>query len=304
MKILIWGFYNQGNLGDDLMAAIFFEMLEEAGHEPVILSRNPRFKVMGYRTVQELQGVEVDLVLLGGGAFFKKGSSPDSEIERSIEDIAQFIEEKALPVFGASIGSDGIDHIEKASPARRRVLQSVYFKGAAVRLKADLEIGLPNLVNLPDVVLCTSQACARYQRLNIVEPPMDAPETLINLSRRSVLQLPRAILLARGGHAAFFRAHTGKHITGGEIVIPWTKVICDDDMRRSLGYIRAAKTMISSKLHPGVMALSFGKRFISVSPRPKTKEFFIESHIREGENFLYLDQFSHWLSEKLQEILV
>lgn len=277
-KILVWGFYNQGNLGDDLMGAIFHEILEELGATPIIYTTNRRFNLMGYRTIDTLEGLEVDGVILGGGAFLKRGGDPDSPIETSIADLGAFIAQKAIPVFAASIGSDGIDKISQASPARRTVLESTYFKGAAVRLESDLKIGIPALRYIPDIILSTKEACERFARLSVPPPSPDAPKVLINLSRRSAWQIPRALWIARGRKTAFFRAHTGTKKSGGEIALPGLRSIDEDDICKAIGYIAAADIMISSKLHPGIIAVSFGRDFFALSPRPKTTTFLKESH--------------------------
>ncbi|MBE0454106.1 MAG: hypothetical protein IBX58_10535 [Roseovarius sp.] len=272
-KTLIWGFYDQGNIGDDLMAAMVCELAEQAGGRPVILTRNPRFADMGYATTDSLQGLEVDRILLGGGAFFKTGGPAASAIERAIADLARFMTENGIPAFGVSIGSDGVDTLRDLSPARKSVVESPCFRGACVRLKADLALGLPNLAYLPDIVLCTKEATGQFARLRVIDPGPDAPETLINLSRRSALQIPRALWLARGQRAAFFRAHTGPSPTGGELVLPFFRDVNENSINKALGYLRRAPIICSSKLHPGVIAMSFGNRFVSISPRPKTLAF-------------------------------
>lgn len=281
-KVLIWGFYNQGNLGDDLMAAMFYELAEQAGHKPVLLSTNARFDAMGYVRCVTLVGLEVDHIIIGGGAFFKKGGPPNSAIERSIAELAEFIEEKRVPVIGASLGSDGIKHIREASPARRAVAQSQYFQGAAVRLRQDLTLGLPKLRYIPDIVLLTRHFCETFPRLKPVAPTGTTPNFLINLSRRSAWCLPYAIWLGRGYRKAFFRAHTGCGKTGGEISLPIFPTIEEISVNCSLGYLRCAEIIVSSKLHPGVIAMSFARRFIPVAPTKKTQCFLLEATEQHG----------------------
>lgn len=283
-KVLVWGFYNQGNLGDDLMGAMFYEFLEESGYSPVVYSRNPRFAAMGYRSIGSLEGLDVAAIVLGGGAFLKKGGDASSEIETEIANLGRFVNQKTVPVVGVSIGSDGVRRIEDVSEARRSVLQSPHFRGAAVRLSTDLNIGLPNLTHIPDVVMLANEACERYARLKIVNPQEKAPDALINLSRRTAVQLPIALWHARKGSVAIFKAHTGPDRRGGEITVPGMKAIDEDDMRKSLGIIRASRVMISSKLHPGVLAMSFGRKFVALNARDKTKRF-LEEHSRNASSY-------------------
>ncbi|WOD41092.1 polysaccharide pyruvyl transferase family protein [Nodosilinea sp. E11] len=275
-RVLIWGFYHQGNLGDDLMAAIFYEILEEIGHAPLIYSANPRFKKMGYKAVSCFQDVEVDAIFLGGGAFFKEANSSNSEIEEAITQLAFFVKEKRLPIFGLSLGSDGVKMLPQVSVARRMIIESQYFQGAVVRLKRDLKLGVRNLYYLPDIVLLTNDCCEKYSRLNPIDPGINSPEFLINLSRRSILHLPEALWMSKGMKTAFFHAHTGIKKTGGEIGLPILPLINNDNICIELGYLSRAKMILSSKLHPGIIAMSFGTRFIPVAARDKVKEFIFQ----------------------------
>lgn len=250
-NILIWGFYNQGNIGDDLMATLLYEMLEEAGARPLIFTTNPRFETMGYRTVADYRGLELNGLVLGGGAFFKHETDSKPAIEQGIEQLAKFINENELPVVGLSLGSDGLTKISNASAARQAVAHSPHLQKVVLRLEQDLALGLPNAQHLPDIVLLTAFCSERYTRLRPIDPEPDAPNVLINLSRRSALNLPGVLWRLRSQRPAFFRAHTGNKKTGGEIVMPGIPVIDDNRIAAQLGYLKASQKIISSKLHPG-----------------------------------------------------
>mgnify|MGYP001087616901 CR=1 FL=1 len=291
--VLIWGFYNQGNIGDDLMAMLFYEMLEEAGARPVVFTSNPRFHTMGYRTTADYSGLVLDGLFLGGGAFFKRSADSNSAIEREVGRLASFISEKEVPIFGMSLGSDGISEIGAMSAARQAVVQSPHFRKTALRLGQDMELGLPNSQYLPDVVLLSGFCSDKYSRLRPVDPSLQAPGTLINLSRRSAPYLPKELWRARGQRPAFFRAHTGSRKTGGEITLPGIRVIDSDRMDSQLGYLKNANKIVSSKLHPGVIALSFGRAFEPVAPRPKTQAFLAETRI---DQLVFADLFDQYMS--------
>ncbi|NKX41417.1 hypothetical protein HGG71_08030 [Rhodobacteraceae bacterium R_SAG2] len=278
-SVLIWGFYNQGNIGDDLMGMMLYEMLEELGALPIIYTSNTRFSEMGYRTVNTLAGLKVDLVILGGGAFFKEASSSKSAIEEQVAMLGRFVNENAVPTHAMSIGRDGVDRLSAMSVARRSIIQGGNFRSVALRLKSDLELKLPSAVYLPDIVLLTQFCSERYKRLNPVEPVEFRNRTLINLSRRSAINLPRTLWRVRRNQPAFFRAHTSMGNTGGEIAFPGLPVIEDESIVAQLGYIKASRGVVSSKLHPGVIALSFGKPFEAISPRPKTIAFLSETPV-------------------------
>lgn len=58
--------------------------------------------------------------------------------------------------------------------------------------------------------------------------------------------------------------------------MPGYTTIYDDRLTVQLGHLSVAERIISAKLHPGVIALSYGRQFEVVNPRPKTKIFLRE----------------------------
>lgn len=274
---MIWGFYEQGNIGDDLMGIIFYELIEELGGHPIIFSTNPRFAEMGYRATTDLAAANPDILMLGGGAFFKNESASKQSIEDGVQRLADYVNQKAIPVHGVSLGSDGLARLDHLSPSRTALVNGGNLKSLAVRLESDLALGLPNARHLEDVVLLTSVCTNRYKRLTPIDPPSGHPNTLINLSRRTAFEVPRILWRTRKSSPAFFKAHTSAGNTGGEVALPGFPVIEEKQITAQLGYIKAAKTIITSKLHPGVIAVSFGNQFEPVSPRPKTTAFVAET---------------------------
>lgn len=293
VSILIWGFYNQGNLGDDLMGMMLYEMLEELGARPVVFTKNERFAAMGYRSVGNLAEASPDLLLLGGGAFFKNTAGSKPAIEKNLENLAEFVRSEAIPVHGISLGSDGVSSLDHLSPARQAIVRSENFRSVSLRLRSDDQLGLENARHISDIVLLAALCSNRYERLTPIDPPK-APGTLLNMSRRSALHLPRILWRERKRGPVFFRAHTGKGYTKGELTLPGFETISDNRLPAQLGYLKGADRIISAKLHPGVIALSFGTHFEAVYPRPKTTEFLREaSEIQFDPNALFRNYMTH-----------
>lgn len=292
--VLIWGFYHQGNLGDDLMGMMIYEMLEELGAKPFIFSSNKRFQAMGYRAVDDFTHVSPDIIMIGGGAFFKSPDASQPAIEENLKDLETFIRLKGIPVHGVSIGSDGVSTIEALSPPRKAIVLHENFKSVVLRLSADEKLGLADARHLFDIVFLCAFCSARYSRLTPIEPGENAPTTLINISRRSSLHLPRILWRERKNPVAFFRAHTGEGLIRGEIALPWYKIISDDRIRAQLGFLQAADRIISAKLHPGVISLSFGNKFEPLNPRPKTTLFLNEMEANPPDQaILFAGYMSH-----------
>lgn len=306
-RVLIWGFYDQGNLGDDLMALMVAELVRQSGATPVICSQNKDLSTYGYEVSERPGDTPIDFIFLGGGAFFKKSNSSKSNIENKVLDLANFIDTTSTPVYGISLGSDGIDQIEEASPNRERVIASEKFRGSTVRLRKNLRLGPPNLLFLPDIVLCSAYFSREVMGWNVPDTNTPKLGTLLNFSRRSIISFVKILSRTRGSRIAMFQAHASKSSSGGELSIPWFKNYRADDIKNALSVIATSTMIYSSKLHPGIIALSFGVPFHPVSSRPKTVDFFNEFD-HKGFNvnrdsfqrdlwLRYLDRVSSILSE-------
>lgn len=279
MRVLLAGLYDQGNLGDDLMAVMFAELVSSLGAEPIILTRSPRFVALGYTTAECAQRARFDAVLFAGGAFFKAASASKPASEAQFEKLSAVLRGTNAPIICTSLGSDGIDHLDNLSPARRSIVELPQLRTVAVRLRSDLALGLPKSVFLPDIVLAT-----RYFRSiwgGRIHSDVTDPRYLVNLSRRSIAALPTAFQLTRDAGLRIFLAHAPSIATGGEITLPFLARYAAEDMAGAIDAIEASRGMISSKLHPGIMALSLGRPFLSVRGRPKTRAF-IEEYRDEG----------------------
>ncbi|MCW1933777.1 hypothetical protein [Pararhodobacter zhoushanensis] len=275
-RVLVWGFYDQGNLGDDLMALMMAELAKQAGAVPVICSSNRDFADAGYEICATPADSRADLVLLGGGAFFKANTASKSSIEDKICLLATFLHNTSTPVYGLSLGSDGIESIEDASPARQSVVDAPGFSGAAIRLQQDLALGVRDLTFIPDIVLCTAHFCREVMGWKTPGPSTPKLGTLLNFSRRSLPSLLKTLWKKRGKRISMFQAHARKSHSGGEIVFPGLRNFRADDIPASLSAIAASDGIVSSKLHPGIIALSFGVPFEPKGSRPKTIAFFAE----------------------------
>ncbi|MCP3432390.1 hypothetical protein [Stutzerimonas stutzeri] len=274
MRVLVWGFYNQGNLGDDLMALIFAELIEELGHTAIIFSENSRFAELGYETASEFEGIKADAIVLGGGAFFKAANSSKSSIETSIGALADYIEDTAIPVFGMSLGSDGANSIDEISSNRRRVVGAASFSGAAVRLVKDVNLMAGKLSYLPDIVFAAKYYWVKKSATG--EGDEGVGRILLNFSRRSIFSAPFAILRSGRNEKVTFLAHGGENPTGGELSLPLLKKYVADDILKSVDYIGKSEGIFSSKLHPGIISLSYGKAFYAAAMRAKTRDFIME----------------------------
>ncbi|MBR9847008.1 MAG: polysaccharide pyruvyl transferase family protein [Algicola sp.] len=272
-KVLIWGFYNQGNIGDDIMALIVARMIEELGYKPAIFSENNRFKEFGVDVASSFDSLDIDFIVMGGGAFLKSPKSSTSSIEKSIADFADYVEKYSVPVVALSIGSDGINSTDEMSEPRRRIVSSKHFRGASLRLRSDIGLSLNGYVAFnPDMVLLSK---LYFKKLGF-DWNESSNNFLINVSRRSLFSAVFAYFVDIGKPKKVFLAHSGNKPVGGELILPGLPIIRSDSLVKGVEALSSTKKILSSKLHPGIISLSFGKIFISTRPRPKTKNFLSE----------------------------
>ena len=146
-------------------------------------------------------------------------------------------------------------------------------------------------------MLLTALCSERYKRLKPIEPKGETPRTLINLSRRSALHLPGILWRERNAKSVFFRAHTSQGYEKAEVTIPGYLTESDGRLQAQLGYLSSADRIVSSKLHPGVIALSYGREFEPVRPRPKTAKFLSDMRKRPADpKILFKSYKSHLLA--------
>lgn len=280
MKIGIWGFYNQGNLGDDLMAIMFYDLIREAGFAPTIISTSDRFRSLGYASVPTIGATTLDAVVIGGGAFFKAPSSSKNDLSRSVEALLGAMDVSNMPVVAMSIGSDGVSALSELAPARRQVLEHPKFKGAFVRLRRDLSLGIRNTNFLPDIVLSTSYYFRKYKKA-YAENNRVGGKRLYNFSRRSMPYIPVELWRGRGVSKAIFLSQSTSFENRSEVKIPFIDVIDSDNIYNGISALASSQSITSSKLHPGLAAISFGGTFRALAARDKTRAV-ISEYEKEG----------------------
>ena len=276
--VLIWGFYDHGNIGDDIMAAMFASQIEAIGHRPFIYTKNSRFAELGFKTVEEFGECDPDLVLLGGGSIFLSSEKSSADSDTRFHRLCEFCETNSVPIIAASIGSDGVKCFDQLSDGRKRLFSSAMFKCAALRLRSDLTLLSAKRTYLPDIVLCTAFYRKTYapQRTEPSEPH----SVFLNLTRRAYPYAPLFLALSAIRKTCTFHS-MAEPVYSTEISLPFLRKLIASDFWGTIQAISKIDTMISSKLHPGIMALSLGAGFLPVRPRAKARAF-VEDGIREG----------------------
>ncbi|MCU7932382.1 MAG: polysaccharide pyruvyl transferase family protein [Candidatus Thiodiazotropha sp. (ex Codakia rugifera)] len=290
MKIGLWGSYNYGNYGDDVMAIIFSNMIKEMGHTPCVYRLNKElasiYNINTADTVNELFD-NSSAILIGGGGMLVPGSRVRSifrKTARSFEnDFLKFsdkMNQYMIPVFAASIGGDGGGVNTYLPSARLKVFRNHCFKGASVRLSSDEKLlkslGISSEC-YPDVILGVNSL------LGVKNNNSENNRIKIGLNLTGSSGHKLAVKLLELGkefdvELVFILSHLEEYGMKYEIVPPLVennvKIYNYRDPVDMLKTIGSLDLLISSKLHLGVSALSLNVPFISFNGKNKTKTLF------------------------------
>lgn len=283
-KVLVWGAYNYGNFGDDLMAVAISRELRLMECDPVVFRLSDEIaSVEGFCTIKALDDAETDIagVVIGGGALLVNYSR-DNEIDRrhysDIIELTDFITKRRIPVLILSVGGSGL--MSEPLPVEIQALFELpEVRKVTVRLESDkLRLGgLGERVEYaPDVVLLSANLLT----------------TKVHKRKIRAVHLPdmlffRALLRFAGIWHGLF---TGIQLVpvGTYLRSHWGR-LDELGVRRELGrtvrqgvyttptntlsVLAQADLLVSYKLHLGVAAMSVGTPFFSYSGKRKTVGF-------------------------------
>ena len=186
MKIAIWGSYNYGNYGDDIMAIQFAKYIKSLDFTPVVYRLDKqlatRYQLQTTNSLDELLN-DAEFCIIGGGGFLVENfSSPFEEDFRRLHEVST---EKNCPVYPISIGGEGLGKNASLSPGRRNFFQGDMCQSCSVRLESDKalihQFG-KEVFYYPDVLLSVSefwQIPARNQSSNTINVGINIPNTLL-----------------------------------------------------------------------------------------------------------------------------
>lgn len=286
MKIFLWGAYQQGNFGDDLMAVLFAKKMEAMGHSVAVYDIcDLEAKKNGLTVSRDVMaGIrDADAVVMGGGAVLKEAQllrmivkSAPRRIEQRYLKLRRAALKYNKPVYFASIGSDSIQGFGDISLARQALFKSNCVKGGTVRLIRDVSLLAKRNIKAdfhPDVLMGTAShfghAPAEWQ--------FDKPRILLNFHKRHThvghaivdhvrKTMPNAEILV-----------TRSHLAESGFTYEWDGSDRDlallpyEDCMSFCQELRTMSLVFSSKLHVGLTAMSYGVPFISVGGRGKVR---------------------------------
>ncbi len=288
MKVAIYGYYDHGNYGDDLMAILFAQVVKESGARPCVYGLNQALAVRyGIEVVNSITELleDAQICIIGGGGFLMPRGDSLSKPHRKIEDDCIHIEaicsEIGCKVYAVSIGSNGAGDSVALQYGKMKLLTSNTFAGATVRLEKDVEfftkIGKSAAV-FPDVLWGVSSIwspCDRSQDSKKHRIGVNVRNT--NFGRNIARTLKAVAIARRDMEFCFIRVQE----SGREIQVVERKGIFTNHVYRepqeTLDVLAGLSGIISCKLHLGLTGLALGKPFVSLEGHKKTKAFLNES---------------------------
>ncbi len=291
-RIGIAGFYGAGNFGDDLMAVLLGLFLERNGVPFTVhrLARDYATALGLPRTDSAAELVEDhDAVVWGGGGTLVQPRPmrlPTPMRRRIIEyrrirdDLLRRIEEEGVPFHAVSIGGSGA-RPEEFHERGRRLVRAL--TSATTRLPEDLALfdAAAPVRYFPDVVLQTAAffpvSARRAKRLTI---GVDA-YTANLIEQHGWFAIPflwTLPLLRRDADFVFFDTTHASTAPFRGLRPPWRSANASThqfgaDLPADLARVASLDAVLSSRLHLGVTALSYGVPFFSLFGEAKSRLF-------------------------------
>jgi hypothetical protein len=280
MKVGIWGSYNHGNYGDDLMAIQFATALKKMGVSPCVYRLDSqlaqRYQIHTTHSLKELFQ-DAKFGIIGGGAMLTECPAANDDFQYLYDAISN----NRCPLFPVSVGSNGQGENTTLPLWSEKLWQSPYLKTSTVRLAQDVGLvrKLGNkAIYYPDVLLSIGE-------LWDIEPLPKSSTQLhvgINIGR----SLRCALLLSQLSWIAeikkdivfhFIRTHLPNSSSNYEFLpnreSNYIKRHVYTDPISTLGFVKSLDLLVSSKLHLGLSALSLNTPFYSYAGKGKTKTF-------------------------------
>ena len=296
LRVGIFGFYSYRNLGDNLMAYLFANHVKDIGHEPIIYTKDIDPKRWGYPLCANIvEFVEAsDVIIFGGGGLLIPRPQPSimgKDFNDDLGDLLEYTKDKSIPLFALSIGGvgDDIDNIEPM--ARQELIKRVDY--VTLRNRQDLKLLAQAHTNgefLDDVVWTTSRKFPARKSYKGNSRIRVGVNLYLGSSRRSRLARRALSILTwcrRDVDFIFYDIHPnqegnfGAHRDNINRKNCTTKVLTD--VEEACTEASLLDMLITSRLHFGVVAMSYGVPCIAFSAAEKTKILY--DHINKSSHF-------------------
>jgi len=290
MKVAIWGSYNYGNYGDDIMAVQFAKYLKSLKVEPVVYRLDKqlakRYQIQTTESLNELLS-DAEFCIIGGGGFLVENfSAPFEEDFRQLHKVSA---EKNCPVYPLTIGGEGLGKNASLSHWRREFFQGDMCQSCTVRLESDKALIRhfgKEVFFYPDVLLSVSEfwqippqnkqvKTQNKNQNNIINVGINIPNTL--QCKWLAFQLGIIASTRRDIIFHFIKTYLPSSSINSELrpkqLSSNIKYHVYSDPQSTLEFLASLDLVVSYKLHLGLTALALGVPFYSLGGSGKAKAF-------------------------------
>ncbi|MFT4547903.1 MAG: hypothetical protein ACI8XO_000200 [Verrucomicrobiales bacterium] len=276
-KVGIWGWFQTGNYGDELMALYVAEAYRQIGVECVVFGLRPELSLKyGIAATDEVDDFFAQIgfcVFAEGGCLVDTGDSGNEKGERYVE-LATAARRHGVAVYPFSIGGNG-QAAGKPKGGLGELWSDGTFRETVVRLPGD--VGL--IESFGGDANCVPDMLWEASRVLDCEVPRKRSETLrvgVNFLRRLVPEnfcewVQAAV--PEGVEIHWLAVHTEDRVKGelrAEVETDRVKIFRHRDPLELLRFLGKLDVIVSSKLHVGLTGISQGATFLSCCGRPKT----------------------------------
>lgn len=293
MKVAVWGSYNHGNFGDDIMALTFAYHLQKLGATPTVYRLDyelaSQYRVSTCLSLDQLLDGAAFAVMGGGGMLTSEcllrllARRNARSFEIGFRNLHRAAQQHKCAVYPISIGGDGRRSPEGMPYWRRCFFSSAECRAATVRLRTDLALMRSlgkEAIHYPDVVLASPSVLSVPPRASHDISYRIGVNLHASISARPVSLLLELAEAHRDTTLVFLNSHLPSAHQSYE-AMPSSTHNCItahdyEDPVELLSVIRTLDLVVSSKLHIGVAALGLGVPFLSMSGKAKTRQFLSE----------------------------
>ena len=287
-RVGLFGAYHATNFGDDLMAVIFARTLEGLGVSFTVFGLGKEYEARyGFSVCSSAaELVEAsDVIVVGGGGLLQPHRSVNPGfVGREVGTLLEACRKRSVPILCFSLGGAGLP-LDRITPtARRQLVEQAEY--CTLRLRADLpalEQAGTTGVQHEDVVFTTPSFF----------PPVSPQESERGRLRIGVClhRFDRADwrffkrfchLLAwvrRDCDFVFFESRFAEKVRTGKRALHPSRTLrlpnCSfrkfDSLEDAIKDLQSFDLVVTNRLHLGVTAMSYGRPYIAVLPKPKTR---------------------------------
>lgn len=284
LKVGLFGYYSYGNLGDNLMAYLLARHIKSLGHEPIVFTKSPEF-MAGWgvelcSSVAELVD-QSDVIVFGGGGLLiprKNLSAAQADFTHDMGDVIKAAKAKNIPQVGISLGGAG-KSLDQITPAERQDL----VRGLShVTLRNSEDLQLLDQAGI-DGAFFNDMVWTTADQVPIPKKQASGRRRIgfnLYMTQSRRYRLLRKILggivrLRPDLDFIFFDIHPGSN---GEFNAFAPERMPKNCTRKTLADIEEAckeaatlDLLVSTRLHFGVMMMSYGGTTIAYAGQEKTR---------------------------------